>query len=258
MRRWATATVLAAGFGLAPAGAWSQTRQSGQAFDPSELRFRLSLDGAASFAKLTFDESRAFTEFAEEGRLDAGYSAKTAAGVDLGIQFNITRWLGVGASFALTNRDSHASYTAALPHPLYLNQPRRKTGDVDRLGYKETVFHYDLVYSGWAGPVGVHVFGGASFFRVDADLLAGLQYTQTYPYDSAQVTVTDVPSVPLRDNPIGFNAGAGLDYRIGAHVGIGAQARFSRARVSFVPATDAKVDLDAGGFQLAVGARLYF
>lgn len=251
--------MLAAAFGQVPLEAWSETRPGGAASGPPPPpRLRIVLNGTANFDKLTFDGSRQFTEFAEEGRQDADYTSRTAAGGEVGIQFNLTRWLGIGAAFNLNRRDGRASYAATLPHPLYFNQPRSKTGEVDRLRYEERVFHWDLIFSSGAGPLGVYVFGGASFFRVDADLLGRLQYTHVYPYDSAQVTVTDVPAVTASDNPIGYNAGAGLDYRFGAHVGFGAQARFSRARVSLAPAPDATVELDAGGFQVAVGARFYF
>jgi opacity protein-like surface antigen len=100
------------------------------------------------------------------------------------------------------------------------------------------------------------VFAGPTWTSLRAGLLSDVQYTQSYPYDT--VTVTGAPVAEKSASKVGFNVGAGVDYRAGARVGLGAQVRWSRATVTLVPATGASVELDAGGLRVGVGGRLFF
>ena len=232
----------------------AQDDPGGAAAAERRPRFRIAVDGGAVLGDVRFDQSKTVREFAEDGSLEADYQAAAGAGFDGTLQFNFSRRFGVAAAFTLASRDDAASYSAALPHPLYLNQPRTKTGDLPGLDYRERAFHLDLVYSAGTGSLGFHAFAGASFFTVEADLIDEVRYRHEYPYDTEQVTVTDVPTLAAEDSPMGFNVGAALDYRLGRSFGIGAQGRFSRARASLAPS----VELDAGGFQVSGGLRLYF
>jgi hypothetical protein len=235
-----------------PAGAAADLR------DPEYPRFRLGVNGVTDGGTLRFSQSQPFTEFAEEGRLAADYEARRAPGLEADVQFSFARHLGLAVSFDRIHREARAAYTATLPHPLYLGRPRIKNGRVDVLDYDQIAFHWDVVYQAQSGPLLVRLFAGASFFRLDADLLDRVLYAQSYPYDSDQVTVTGVETASARDNPVGINGGLGLDLRFARHLGVGAQARFSRAHGALLPAAGAPVRVDAGGLQLAAGVRAYF
>jgi len=252
----ARVAVIAAVAALGPLCPGLRAQDEGGAGAPAEraTRFRIAVDGGALLGNVRFSQSRTVREFAEDGRLEADYQADTGTALDAAVQFGVTRRFGVAAAFTLAKRDDAASYSATLPHPLYLNQPRTRTGDLAGLAYRESAFHLDLVYSAGSGSVGFHAFAGASFFSVEADLIDEVRYSHEYPYDTEQVTVTGVPTVSADDSPVGFNVGAALDYRVTRSLGVGAQGRFSRARVSLGPS----VELDAGGFQLSGGLRLYF
>jgi hypothetical protein len=250
----ARTAVTAAALVALGAGTWAQDEAAGGAPSERRTRFRVALDGGAVLGDVRFGQSKTVREFAEDGSLEAAYQAPAGAGFDGSLQFNFTPRFGVAASLSLANRDDAASYSAALPHPLYLNQFRNKTGELPGLDYRERAFHLDLVYSAGTGSLGFHAFAGASFFKVEADLIDQVRYRHEYPYDTDQVTVTDVPTLAAEDSPMGFNVGAAVDYRLGRSFGVGAQGRFSRARASLAPS----VELDAGGFQVSGGLRLYF
>lgn len=216
---------------------------------------RIFLNGLYNVSSLKYSDSLTFTEFAEQGSLDTEYKAKAGPGIEAGLQYLFTKRLGAAASFTRVTRDSTASYSASLPHPLYLNQDRQVSGEVTDLQFQETAVHVDLVVGGRSGSLRFGAFAGPSFFKIEGDLLDRITYDQTYPYDTVRVTGT--PLVKADDNPIGFNAGASLDFALGTHGGLGAQARFSRAKGELA-AGQRKVTVDAGGFDLAVGVRIYF
>lgn len=216
---------------------------------------RIFLNGLYNVSSLKYSDSRTFTEFIEQGTLDTKYEAKAAFGFEGGLQYNFIKHLGLAASFASVTRDASGSYSASLPHPLYLDRPREVAGEAASLEYKESVVHSDVVVSGRSGSLRFGVFAGASFFNVKADLLERVQYSQTYPYDT--VTVTGTPLQKAEDSPIGWNAGASVDYALGAHFGLGVQGRFSRAKAELA-AGQGTVKVDVGGLDVAFGVRIYF
>lgn len=220
-------------------------------------RVRIVLNGAFDTGSLDYAESHTFKAFAEEGKIDTEYSTSTGKGFELGLHWRFKGHLGVMASVASTNRDGTASVSASLPHPLYLNQPRQATTTQEGLSYRETTIHVDFVYTISSGKsLEFFLFAGPSFVKVKSDLVTQLNYNQSYPYD--EVTVTGVDLSNVSNNVVGFNVGAGLDFRIGKNFGLGAQVRYTTASVKLAPPEGSTISIDAGGFQAAVGVRLFF
>lgn len=216
---------------------------------------RVFLSGLYNLSSLKYSDSRTFTEFTEPGALDTAYEAKAGPGFEAGLQYNFIKRLGLAASFTSVARDASGSYAASLPHPLYLDRPRKVSGEVSGLDYRETAVHADVVVSGRSGSLRFGAFAGPSFFNVKADVLERIQYDQTYPYDTVQVTGT--PLLKAEDRPTGWNAGASLDYGLGSHFGLGIQGRWSAAKAELA-AGQTRVKVDAGGLDLAFGVRIYF
>ena len=95
-----------------------------------EPRFTILANGMFAPSSVTYESTRTFNAFAEEGRIDTDYDAGAGPGFEAGIVFNFTRSLGVGLSGGVVSRDTDATYTAQVPHPLFLNRPRtaRRSG----------------------------------------------------------------------------------------------------------------------------------
>jgi opacity protein-like surface antigen len=219
-------------------------------------RFSAVAGGTLALAGSDFHGQRRFTEFVEEGRIDADYSRAVGPGFELGLEYRLGRRLGASASVNLVSRDASSVYEAAIPHPLYLGQPRRATGSVDGLSYSERAFHFDLFYRLDRGRLRYGVFAGASQVRVSSELLERVQYQQAYPFDEVQVTA--VPRGTFGGSALGFNAGAELDYVWGGRVGTLLMARYHRATVDVPQATDDVVALKAGGLQIGAALRLFW
>ena len=219
-------------------------------------RVTVSLFGVYAPSTITYDSTLNFDAFAEHASLTSSYEAGGGPGFEAGIVWNFTRNIGVGVAGGLVTRNVDASYDARIPHPLFLRRDRAAEGAPDDLDYKEGQVHLDLVYTGRSGSFDFSVFGGGSFLSVTADLLGQPQFEQTYPFNN--ITISNVPKISYDDSGFGFNVGAGAAYRFSDRIGFGLQGRFTRATIELEPPGQDTVEIDAGGFQVAGGLRIYF
>ena len=224
----------------------------------AEDRVRVILNAAYSPTTRSFSQTLTYIEYLETATVAAQYETKSALSPDMGVQVQAFRKLGVFVAFTSTHRDENASFSASLPHPLYLDRPRSLEGDLSGYRYQERAFHVDLAFGGASGHIDYALFAGASLFSVEADLVDTVRYDQTYPYDT--VTLREAPSRVVKNNPTGFNVGGRLDYRFGhsGRFGLGVQLRYSSAKAKLKASETGTVNVDAGGLQAGAGARLYF
>jgi len=248
MKRWILTIALTAVVLPWPAPA------SAQSWDVDRLR--VQLNGAFDVTALSWGQSSGFTEYLETGSLRTDYEADGAVGLDVGLQVRLFGPLGLMASYSAVERDASGSFAFEVPHPLYFDQPRSASGDLSSLAYSEKVVHLGVGYAGGSSNLDVALFGGVSLFTVETELLEDVDYSQSYPFDS--IAVTGTPRSTQKQSPTGFHVGGRIDYRFSRVVGFGVQARFSRATVELAAPDGSTTDLDAGGFQVAAGLRLYF
>ena len=218
-------------------------------------RFKLLLGGGYQLGTSSFSQTASFDQYQEKATITTAYTADKAPGLDAGVQFNAFKHVGFSAAVTVYNRDISGTYSASFPNPLFFGKPRAATGTVSGK-QKETAGHVNVVVFGKSGKVDLSAWAGVSFFKVDADLLENVLYSQAYPYDS--VSVTSAPKTKVSDSPIGFNIGASADWRFSKNVGVGVQGRFAGAKAKFAVPNASAVDVDAGGFQLGGGIRFYF
>jgi hypothetical protein len=159
-------------------------------------------------------------------------------------------------SVEVYNSDFDGEFEESLPHPLYFDQPRTVSGSATGLKYQENAVHVDAVFTQMLGKMTVDLFGGPTFFFTNTEVLDQVNVTSTYPFDEA--TVSGTTRAKIDDNPIGFNAGGSLTWRITDVLGIAFQARYSRGTIELTRASDQNLELDAGGFRVGGGIRLAF
>ena len=219
-------------------------------------RFTVSAYGVFAATSTDYEATRTFDAFAEEGSITTDYEGGTGPGGEIGFTWRFAKNFGVSLAGTFVTRDATATYTANVPHPLYLSRNRTAEGTLD-VEYQETAGHLDFAYIGSSGSLDFSVFAGPSFVNLSADLLIDPLYSQEFPFDT--ITVTNVPAVQLEDSGIGFNAGASIAYRFSESFGFGVQGRFTKASMELLPgAAAADVAVDAGGLQLGAGFRFSF
>jgi opacity protein-like surface antigen len=218
-------------------------------------KFKVMLGAGYNVSSVDFPESQSFPLYQESATIDTTYSANKAAGVDVGLQWNALQHFGVQLAASRFSRELAGSFSASIPHPLYFDQPRKVSGDL--IGtLSETAVHLSLVAFGTQGKLDLSGWAGISFFKVEADLLQGVNYSQSYPYDS--ITVTSTPTSSVSDSPIGFTAGASAEWRFAQHFGAGVQGRYAKATAKLKVNSGNDVEIDAGGLGVGAGIRIYF
>ena len=223
---------------------------------PSPGVWRLSVLGGLAHASTSFTETRPFTEFAEEGRIESRYEQDPGPGFEIGAAWRFRPRRGVATAVSFARRKEAGSFSASIPHPLYFGAFRQATGDFEGRRQKETAVHLDLTFAGETGRLQWSLFAGPSVIGIDTDLVRSVEYTQAYPYDT--VTVIGTPFETASGHAFGFNVGGALAWPAARHVAVASQVRFSRAQVALEPAPDDRVTVSAGGLSLAVGLRFDF
>jgi hypothetical protein len=207
---------------------------------------------------LTFADSVRRTEnvtFLMEYPSTRGVLFDVGAGVRLAPNF------GVGITGSWLQRSSSGSFELALPNPLIANSPLELSSSVPDLNRRELGFHIHALYARSLGrDVRVMFSGGPSIFNtrqdvvrsIDVDILPGFR---SLGFDQALITRDEQTSV-------GFNVGADITWAFARHIGLGTVTRYSRATVTWKPASESGVSraigTHAGGLQLGGGVRLLF
>jgi hypothetical protein len=222
----------------------------------SERRIRILINGTYNPSGTSFSESTTFTSFLEEGTSSRSYDGGKGIVFEAGAIVGIKGPLGVMASVEVYNSNFDAQFEESLPHPLYFNNPRMVSGSVTGLQYKEDAVHLDAVFTRELDKVTIDVFGGPTLFFTNTEVLDAINVASSYPFDEA--TVSGTTRTKVDDNPIGFNAGGSVTWKLTEVVGLALQARYSKATIQLARESGATIDLDAGGFRVGGGIRLAF
>lgn len=215
----------------------------------------ISVGGLFQVGANDFVDTATIRENAEDGRLETDYTVGRGPAFDVSGGVVVWRNLAVGAGVTRFSKSTVTSITAQVPHPFFFNQPRAVTGDFSGTR-SELAFHIQLrgVF-----PVNNRMmftaFGGPSFFSVKQSIVTDVDYTESYPFDSA--TFSRAVGAEQSESKIGFNVGADVSYFFSRQVGVGFTAQFAGASVEMtVPSGTA--DVKAGGGQVGGGLRLRF
>ncbi|PYR42737.1 MAG: hypothetical protein DMF93_05025 [Acidobacteria bacterium] len=193
------------------------------------------------------------TAFGEAAQVDTRYGIAAVPGVDAAAGVRVWRNLAIGVDVGFLTKSGGGSVSAQMPHPFYFNRPRAVTGDASGLTRSETAVNVEALVM---LPVRPHwqaaLFGGPTWFTVNQDLVTNVTLAESYPYDTASLAGTT--SARQARGKAGFNVGGDVAYMLRPHVGIGADVRFTRARIAL---TDTAT-VTAGGAHIGGGLRLRF
>ena len=204
------------------------------------------------------DESLAPAIYAERAVVtaphngDAGTLAVEPAG---GIR--IWKNLGIGAALTRQNVVETVTVQALVPHPILFNQPRLATKDAPFTRADTAVHVFALLMIPLHPRLDIALSAGPSFVSVRQDLLSGIEVAETgAPFTT--VDITSVAVVTREVRTVGLNASADVTWFLTPVVGIGVTARYVRGYASTTLNDGRPVDLDIGGLQVGIGARLRF
>lgn len=215
------------------------------------------VDGGYQAATTDFRDQVEFTLHAEDSEIDASYEVAPGPLVDVRGGLRLWRGLAVGVAVTRYSEAGTASVTAGLPHPFFFRTHRQVSGEDATFRREEIGAHLQVA---WIAPVGdrltVTVFGGPSHFTVRQDMVERVEFSESYPYDTA--TFTGLRKKRAKDSAVGFNAGLDVGYFFSRYVGLGGLVRFSRATVGLTAIDDDTVSIDTGGLHATGGLRFRF
>lgn len=202
-----------------------------------------------------FTDTATIRENAENGRLETTYDVGGGLAFDVSGSYLVWKNLAVGVGLTLFSTSTTTAIDAQVPHPFFFNQSRTVTGEFEG-DRSETAVH---IQAKWLVPVNdkllVTVFGGPSFFKVEQDIVNDIDYSESYPFDTA--TFTRAITASQSESAVGINVGGDVAYFFTPNVGVGGTAQYSGATVEMtVPSGTA--DVKAGGLQVGGGIRLRF
>ncbi len=231
--------------------------RNGAAQGAWESRGFVSINGGIQATSTDFTDNVVFTLFAEEGDFDAGYRVDGDAVFDVSGGVRVWQNLAIGVGVSRFRRDVDANVTARIPHPFFFDQHRPISGSAVGLRRQEIAVHVQAL---WIVPVNdrfdLALFGGPTFFDVTQDLLTEVEFTESFPFDTA--TFTGAATREQSASGVGFNVGVDVAFYFSGHVGVGWLARFSKATVDLASEDGGTVKVDAGGVQTGGGLRLRF
>ena len=220
-------------------------------------RVFIDINGGLQATSTDFTDNIVFTEFVEEGDLNATYSIDSAVIIDIGGGVRLPGNLGVGVGFSRFDKSHDASVDARIPHPFFFDRHRSIAGSATGLTRTETAVHLQLR---WFAPildqVDLSVFGGPTLFNVTQGFVTAVGFSQSYPFEEA--SFTEASTEEQSTSAVGFHVGADVGFFFSPNVGIGALVRFSRASVDLRTDEDGTVSIDTGGFHAGGGLRLRF
>jgi hypothetical protein len=214
------------------------------------------LSAGAQLAAPGYTSSAVFTLHAEDATLNA--DATIDPGFAFGARGGMRVWknMAIGAGLELASTSQTFAVTGRLPHPFMFDEFRDVEGTASGIGRTETLVAFEVSWLfALARRVDMFVFGGPAYINIRQDMATRVQFSESYPYDTA--TFTGVETASVSGGGVGVTAGADVSYLMTKHVGIGGEVRYSYASTTLKPSgQSAKVGL--GGLQVAFGARFLF
>jgi hypothetical protein len=221
-----------------------------------EGRVRLSFSAGAQVETARLAESIVLTHYVEDAPLTAELAKAAVPFFDAGVSVRLVGNVGMNLSASYLSNTGVADVSAEIPHPFFFNQRRAISGQAPGVTHAELAAHVDAVYVIVSPQIDLALFGGATFFKVDQDLVSDVIFAETFPFDTA--TFVSAKLSRVSESRIGYNAGADVTWKFSPRWGIGGLLRFSRARVPFsLDGLDAG-SADVGGLQAGGGLRLLF
>ena len=226
----------------------------------SDARGFITINGGLQGAAADFSDNIAFGHplfGPEEGDFDTRYRGGGDTLLDVSGGVRIWRHLAVGAGVSQFSHEDDAGITGRIPHPFFFDRSRQISGTETGLARQEMAVHIQAL---WVIPAGrsvdIALFGGPTFFNVTQDLVTGVTFDQTYPYND--VTFAGASRQPRSASTTGFHAGADVSFYFSNWVGVGGMVRFSRGSVDLNSQDGGRVAIDTGGVQTSGGLRLRF
>lgn len=238
-----------------------RTTAAARARKPREReKFWISISGGAQAPSSTLTDTFTVPQFVENETIAVKYRSRVGALVAASGGIRLGKHFGVGAGISAAPLHGSADVAADVPHPFFFDQFRHIQGTTS-LNRTETAA--SLVVA-WTGPLTrsrrlrMILAAGPAAVHVSQPLVSGVEYSQSYPYDTA--TFVGVMTNQASRTALGIDASADVFWMVARQVGVGGLAQFVHARVqqNHGSGSNGRIQVSAGGAQVGLGIRFVF
>ena len=217
----------------------------------------ISINIGSQLLANTFTDNDSFELFAEEGRFSSNYQGQRDISFDVGVGIPVWSNLSLGSALTYINHNSLATISAELPHPFFFDKYRSIDGIAKDLERREIAVHIQALWTIPLSPtISLTVFGGPSFFNLRQELVNTVNFTEAYPFDTADFS--GVLKVHPSDSTIGFHGGFDLAAYFTEHLGLGGTIRLSKGTADLARTNESVISVPVGGMHASGGLRIRF
>lgn len=209
-------------------------------------KFRIYALGGYTMKNKTFTDSWTFAAYQENGTFNGSYKIKSGFSIAGGASYMFMDWVGAMGMFHYFPGKESVAIHASIPHPFYFNKFRDAQSQDSSFKFTEMSIDADILVVLIQGKkLPVYAFGGLTIFSIKYDLVNKIQWSETYPYDTAQITTLTKEQDKV--TRAGLNIGVIVNYMLSERAGICGIISYSRQRYE-VP----------GGLKALAGIALAF
>ncbi len=240
-----------------PPATHRRPRQAQPARTTEGPRVHLEIDGLYHAATQTLSDTVSPVLYAETSSLTAGYDVPAGPGFSGGASFRLWKFLGFGATASSYSTSFPARLAGSIPNPFVFNRARQFEGSVADLTRKELALGAHLRVLLQVSPkFTVSVFAGPTRLSVTQDVVTAIQYSESYPYDTATFRAAALATDSV--NKWGIGAGADLAFYFTRNIGVGAGLKYSGGKADLVSLSGRTLTTRLGGAEFGGGLRVRF
>lgn len=208
--------------------------------------------GGYSMKNNTFNDSWTFAAYQEKGTFNGSYKIKSGFSFAGGASYMFMDRVGAMGMFHYFPGKESVDIHASIPHPFYFNKFREAQSQDSSLKYNEMNIDADVLFAVIQNKkLPIYAFGGVSIFKIKFDSVSKFQWSESYPYDTAQITTLTTEQNKI--SPIGFNTGAIINFMISDRAGICGIVSYSTAKGKVN-----NIEITAGGLKAMAGIMFAF
>ncbi len=224
-----------------------------------EGKLTVSVNFGAQSGSHTLTQTLTPTIYDEAATINIEQKYDTGAMEDFGANYLVFGKIGFGVAYSHASGSGDAVVAAQIPDPLITDSPRSATSGASGLGHTEDALHLSATYRFAASPkFDVTVGIGPTIFWVNQELVSTVNVTETTDKPPFGTPVLAPVVVKGKDTAVGVNVSADATYMVTKTFGAGVLLRYAASTAKIPVANGSPTDIDAGGFQFAVGLRVRF
>lgn len=195
------------------------------------------------------------TIYHETASASIDYNVQKGNFFSLAFGFRAYGQISVELGVDVTSRNMDGAYSASIPHPLLFEAYRNGEGAESYTLSENSVF-LNLVYSFRSRRFGLDLSVGPAYIMAKTKVISGINYTDSYPYDSVTLTSSDVDA---SQNVFGFNGGAHFLFYLTEKFALDLNAHYLYGKASFESGTDIQgPEITLGGLKAGAGLKILF